>query len=649
MKRKYYKGISALALLLVIGASYTYAQERPGKHAKAEQEFLRMEYANAARSYEALVLDQKKPKTADLERLAESYYYIKQYDLSENWFAKVVELEDASQEAHLKYAAVLKQQGKYPEAKAQYAKYVDKYGKSAEVERAIIGADSATYWMENPSKHQIKNEQDINTALAEFGLIPTANGALYATEPNSLLQERSGMTGQPYLRVYSAERNLDGSLQYPNLMTESFNNSVYHIGPVATNLANDVLFVTRTYAGKDAQKYKANSQRWKKQNLELKIYRKNGEDWIEEDFPYNNVKEYSVGHAALNKDETILYFASDMAGGRGGVDIWYCELQRDGSWGAPRNAGSQINSTGDEMFPSVEGDELYFSSTGHIGMGGLDIFKAKGMKSTFTTPVNLGYPVNSPADDFAFVTSMDDDRHTMGYLSSNRMGGIGSDDIYSFSLTKPRLNIELLTVVKDKKTGEILDRSVVMLYEENKVIARGSTDSNGEIRFDIDKGLAYKVYGEREGYMADSASFNAVYPRQDTTIQLTLNLQPVNKVGEKFVLENIYYDFDKFDIRPDAAIILDKLVVTMHKNPTLRIELSSHTDSRGSDTYNMKLSQKRAQAAVDYIVTKGIEKDRLVAKGYGETRLVNQCANGVKCTPEEHQANRRTEVEVLAY
>ncbi|ERJ59379.1 OmpA family protein [Sphingobacterium paucimobilis] len=649
MERKYYKGIGALALFLVLIGTDIQAQERPGKRARAEQEFLRMEYANAAQSYEQLVLDKKKPKTEDLERLAESYYYIKRYELAENWLSRAVLLEDASKEAHLKYAEVLKQQGKYLEAKEQYTKYMGKYGTSPEIERAVVGADSAAYWMEHPTKHQVNNERVVNTALSEFGLTPTASGALYATEPNSLLSEKSGMTGQPYLRVYSAERRIDGSLHYPNLMTESFNNSAYHVGPVAVNLANDVLYVTRTYAGKDAQKYKAHAQRWKKQNLELKIYRKNGEAWIEDDFPYNNVKEYSVGHAALNKDETILYFASDMPGGQGGVDIWYSELQQDGSWGTPQNVGSQVNTSGDEMFPSVEGEELYFSSTGHIGMGGLDIFKANGAKASFTKPVNMGYPINSASDDFAFINSMDDDMHTMGYLSSNRTGGVGSDDIYSFSLTKPRLNIELITLVKDKKTGEILDQAIVMLYEEGKVIARGKTDHQGEIRFDVDKGLSYRVYGEREGYMADSASFSAVYSQRDTTIQLVLNLQPVNKVGEKFVLENIYYDFDKHNIRPDAALILDKLVATMRNNPTLKIELSSHTDSRGAKKYNEKLSQRRAQAAVDYIVGKGIDRERLVAKGYGESRLVNKCADGVDCTPEEHQANRRTEVEVIAY
>lgn len=649
MNRRHYRGIGALVLLLSLYIPYAHAQEQPGRRARAEQQFLQMEYANAAQSYEQLVLDKKNPQTLDMERLAESYYYIKRYDLAENWFSRIVAQSDAGAEVHLKYAEVLKQQGKYPEAKEQYRKYIDKYGSSREVELAIIGADSAAYWMQHPTKHQIKNEQAVNTALAEFGLMPTANGALYATEPNSLLKEKSGMTGQPYLKVYSAERRIDGSLHYPNLMTESFNNSAYHVGPVAVNMANDMLFVTRTYAGKDAQKYKANSQRWKKQNLELKIYRKSGDVWSESDFPFNNVKEYSVGHAALNQDETILYFASDMPGGKGGVDIWFSQLQSDGSWGLPQNAGDQINTSGDEMFPSVEGEDLYFSSTGHIGMGGLDIFRAKGSRSNFSKPINMGYPVNSASDDFAFITSMDDDSHAMGYLSSNRSGGVGSDDIYSFSLTKPKLSIKLIATVKDKKTGDILDQAMVTLYADKNVVSRGNTDSRGEIDLDIDKGAAYKVYGEKAGYMADSIYVSAIYPRQDTTIRVTLNLQPVNKVGEKFVLENIYYDFDKYNIRPDAALILDKLVTTMRNNPTLKIELSSHTDSRGAKAYNQKLSQKRAQSAVDYIVGKGIERERLMAKGYGESRLINRCADGVKCTPEEHQANRRTEVEVLAY
>lgn len=649
MKRRYYKGIGILALLLALNTISTYGQEQPGRRARAEQEFLKMEYANAARSYEMIVVDDKKPHTIDIERLATSYFHINQYALAENWYAKLVEREDASPKALLQYAEVLKKQGKYAEAKVQFEAYKEKNGPSQLVDLAIAGADSAAYWMTHRTAHVIRNEQAVNTALAEFGLQPTANGAIYAAEPNSLLMEKSGMTGQAYLKVYSAERREDASLHYPNEMAEGFNRSIYHVGPVAANRANNTLYVTRTFAGKENQKYRADGQRWKKQNLELMMYKKEGEIWQEQVFPYNDVKSYSVGHAALNDAEDILYFASDMPGGQGGVDIWYSERQGDGSWGTPRNAGAQVNTVADEVFPSVDMDTLYFASDGHIGMGGLDIFKATGSKSNFGKPVNMGYPINSPADDFSFVVSMDDFQYTMGYLSSNREGGVGSDDIYSFSFIKPKITLALAVTVRDKKTGAVLDTAEVIMSEGIQEIARAMTENGGHTEFEIQRGTDYRIFGEKAGYMADSVLVAAVYPQKDTLLRAELFLQAVNKVGEKFVLEDIYYDFDKYNIRPDAAVILDKLVAVMHKNPTLRIELSSHTDSRGSDKYNMTLSQKRAQSAVDYIVGKGIDKERLVAKGYGETRLVNNCSNGVKCTPEEHQANRRTEVEVLAY
>src|SRR5690606_32926114 len=341
---------------------------------------------------------------------------------------------------------------------------------------------------------------------------------------------------------------------------------------------------------------------------------------------------------------------SDMPGGKGGVDIWYCELGTDGKWGNPQNAGATINTPGDEMLPSVHENTLYFSSTGHVGMGGLDIFKAEGTKSSFTTPVNLGVPVNSPSDDFAFVVLEAGEEGSKGYLSSNRTGGAGSDDIYSFTYQKPKINIQLEGIARDKKTNELLSALTFSLHDQSgQLLAKNKTGLNGVASFDIQKGQHLKLTGEKSGYMSETISVEPVNPQRDTIIRVTMLLQSVQKVGEKFVLEDIYYDFDKYHIRQDAALILDKLVATMRDNPTLRIELSSHTDSRGSDSYNMSLSQKRAQAAVDYIVGRGIARDRMVAKGYGETRLVNKCSNGVKCTEEEHQKNRRTEIEVLAY
>lgn len=649
MRTKTFINTGLITLALLLGTTAVDAQERASRRSSAEQLYNSLEYARAAKAYEDLV-DVKKPRTIDMERLANSYYYINQYELAENWYARVVEQKDASKDVRLNYADVLKQQGKYAEAKEQYQRYIASHGDQDILSRAILGADSAISWMKNPTKHQLYNEKNINTALAEFGLIPTSGGVLYAGEPNSILDTKSGMTGQAYLRVYSAEQQKDGSLNYPNILSGAFNHSQYHVGPVSTNAAEDVLYVTRTYTGKDAERFKAVGSKWKKQNLELKIFKKSGDQWLEEDFPYNNVQQYSLGHAVLSTDEKTLYYASDMPGGLGGVDIWFSELQVDGSWGSPKNAGSDINTQGDEMFPSVFGNTLYFSSNGLVGMGGLDIFKAKVNNGQFSTPINLGYPINSSSDDFAFVEAFADLQGSRGYLSSNRSGGVGSDDIYSYTYVTPKITIILEGLTKDKSTGAILTGTTVSLREEGgRIVSKDITNGDGLVRFEVAANTGFRMLGEKSGYLSDSLAIAGIQATRDTVVRYTLLLQPVFTKGTKFVLENIYYDFDKHNIRPDAAKILDKLVATLRDNPTLRIELSSHTDSRGADSYNMKLSQRRAQSAVDYIVSRGIARDRLVAKGYGETRLVNRCSNGVQCSSAEHQANRRTEVEVLEF
>src|SRR5690606_7700565 len=304
----------------------------------------------------------------------------------------------------------------------------------------------------------------------------------------------------------------------------------------------------------------------------------------------------------------------------------------------------------DEMFPNIHGDILYFSSNGHIGMGGLDIFLAHGARSNFETPINLGHPVNSASDDFSFLIVEEDEETKYGYLSSNPMGGSGSDDIYSFNYVRPRITIVVCGLVRKKENGDLLPGSGVTLFgPQGQIVAKKLSDDQAAFTFTIEPGMDYRLYGEKQGYFPDSLTVEPIQANRDTVVRIALNLQPVFKVGDKFVLENIYYDFDKHNIRPDAALILDKLVATMRDNPTLRIELSSHTDSRGTHKYNERLSQRRAEAAVNYIVSRGIARDRLVAKGYGETRLVNHCADGVSCTPAQHQANRRTEVEVLEF
>jgi len=323
-------------------------------------------------------------------------------------------------------------------------------------------------------------------------------------------------------------------------------------------------------------------------------------------------------------------------------------ISPDGSWGKCFNAGHAINTSGDEMFPTVASDgTLYYSSNGLPGMGGLDIYYSKGNLYQWDKPVNMGYPVNSPGDDFSYVLNND---LKSGYFSSNRVNGKGGDDIYSFVDQKPNNSLTIRGIVYDKKTGSCLpDANVTLSDSSLTILAKQMSKPDGSFLFTINKIDFYKLKGTKDRYYPDTANIRGQDTLSDTIRTVALYLDPLFEKGKTFRLENIHYNFDKDNIRSDASIILDGLVEIMHENPTLNIELASHTDCRGTDTYNQNLSQRRAQSAVDYLVSRGISRSRMVAKGYGESRLVNRCADGVACSEAEHQENRRTEFTVTSY
>jgi len=614
------------------------------------------EYSEAIKVYKDVV---KTPSAGIQEKrdLAACYLMTGNTLAAEEWLADVADNPDHTAQDLLHYADVLKSNGKYGDAIKQY----EEYGKmlpaeSSKVMEWVNACRKSQEWIADPAYTDVINADAINSENSDFGLIPYENG--YVLTSDRRLKGKSygasdiyGWTGNPYLKIIQYK---DKDLGTTPRELENVNNN-YHNGPAVYDKNSGTLYFTRTKMVKmikkpmncDPTSWYDNSKAKDYVNR-LELYYATKEDGKYQQpvsFQYSNPQSHSVGHPALSPNGKIMYFVSDMAGGMGGTDIYYCDKFTDGTWGTPKNAGKNINTTGNEVFPYVASDgTLYFSSDGWPGMGGLDLFSAKGSKDSWATPENMKYPFNSPKDDFCMVYTGEG----TGYLSSNRDGGKGQDDIYKFIPSPPKTFI--FTVTAKEKTDSV---NLGMLKNAMVQVVGDSGEcpvlyeKNGVYYFQADCGKEYKVKGSRDGYFtAEKVITTNCLTRNDTVpVELVLDKIVINK---PIVLNNIYYDYDKWDIRPDAAFELDKLVKILMENPKISIELGSHTDSRGKEKYNLDLSQKRAESAVNYIISKGIAQTRIKAKGYGETVPVNKCIDGVTCTEEEFQMNRRTEFKVTS-
>jgi outer membrane protein OmpA-like peptidoglycan-associated protein len=440
--------------------------------------------------------------------------------------------------------------------------------------------------------------------------------------------------------MYSSKGTLESGFASPIALQGV--NGQYHDGPATFNSKGDTMYFTRNnYTKKKVQKSTEDV-------VDLKIMRavKKDSTWTDlTEFEYNS-KDYSTGHPALNADGSKMYFVSDMPGGLGGTDIYVVERMNN-TWSKPVNLGPNINTPYNEMFPMIWKDSiLYFSSEGHYNMGGLDVFSSRKEQNSWTEARNMGYPLNTSYDDFGVAMN---DSGTAGILSSNRNAkNTMQDNLYTFAINDLRFTLEGIAV--DKTTQEPVAGVIVELMNtitnKKEVVTTGP---DGKFFFKLNPETSYTVVGTKDGYFTNTEPVTTVGKLRSESMYVKLKLELDRIIVDKpIVLKNIYYDLDKWDIRPDAAVELDNLVQILHENPTISIELGSHTDSRADDKYNMTLSQKRADAAVNYIVSKGISQARITAKGYGETQLVNKCANKVACSEEEHQANRRTEFKVIS-
>lgn len=505
--------------------------------------------------------------------------------------------------------------------------------------------------------YRIKN-LEVNTKYSDFGTAWSNTDIVFASSRPSANKSSGNWTnGQPFLELFKGSADATGEVLNVKPLSDKLNTKYHESNAIFTKDGRSVYFTRNNYYDK---RFGKDSIGWNN----LKLFRADVDDagnFVNVmPLPFND-DNYSVGHPALSPDNKTLYFTSDMPGSFGGTDIFKATIGADGTYGSPMNLGNQVNSAGNEMFPFVsESGKLYYSSNGKGGMGGLDVYTIS-TNNLNGSPLLLASPINSAQDDFSFIIN---ENTKSGYFSSNRVGGKGDDDIYYFDelkapdMTETACTQVISGKVRDKNSGALLPGSLVSLYKGTQKLESVMVGSDAAFSFSkMDCETSFRVVASRDYYKGDEKSVTTT-AQANLNLALDMSLTPDSQAvakGEEidkcqYALDDIntiYFDLDKYYIRPDAAIELEKIVKVMNKCPNIVIEARSHTDSRASDAYNVTLSHNRAQATVDYIVSRGILKNRIAAKGFGETQLVNKCANGVDCSEGEHQVNRRTEFVIV--
>ena len=622
---------------------------------KANEMYKNFAYVDAIKIYEKIA-KQGYVNQEMLESLGNSYYYRAEYKNALQWYEQLFEegKYNVKPEYYYRYAQALKSVGRYDESDKMMNKFAELTGNADT--RAVLFEENKDYQevIQGNSGRLELHPVSINTEFSEYGTALYGNKVVF-TAANSGKTSKGGVsqwTGESYYDLYMSDRDkqiLSNKKFFSTTVNTPFNEST----AVFTKDGNTMYFTRNNYVNRKVGTDIENT-------ILLKILRatkdSNGQWGNVIEVPFNS-DDYNVAHPALSPDEKYLYFASDMNGTLGESDIYRVEILGDNQYGTPENLGDIINTPGRESFPFIsKNNVLYYSSDGIPGLGGLDIFAVKFYENgTVSKPINIGRPGNSADDDFCFV--MDSDTK-VGFLSSNRPGGKGRDDIYSFYEEKPLMfDCEKMIkgVLKDSEKNDVIADGVIVLSDKTmKEVARQKTKADGSFAFEkVDcKDLYYYLRAEIGDYVTTEVKVDLsvegdvfyefmIKPRE-IAIDKDVDLAKVLNIKE------IYFDLDKSDIRPDAAVELAKIVEVMRENPKMKIDIRSHTDSRASDEYNLRLSERRAKATLEWMVKQGIERKRLTAKGYGETQLVNGCSNGVPCTDEEHQANRRSEFIIVS-
>jgi len=565
------------------------------------------------------------------------------YKKENHYYDELIKSGEYQEEDLYPYYRVLKANGKYRDAE----KWLKKYKASDIGEKEYYEVDSLVEFIQRLKSDSLRYRIQpvaINSSTSDMAPAFMGDKLVFTSARDSslIIRRRYQWNNSPYLELYSADIDSEGKLSNPEPLSKKIGTR-FHEGGISFSKDLQKIYFTRNNLEKGRKMMSSDKV------LNLGIYEAElGEKgWsVSREFPFNS-KEYSVAHPSLG--DSILYFVSDMPGGLGGTDIYRSRLDSAG-WSMPENLGAKINTSENEIFPYIAPDGmLFFATNGRGGMGGLDIFAATPKGKDFETVENMGYPLNSSMDDFGFIV---DESGRKGYLSSNRGNIASNDDLYFVYLDKVPVYIQ----------GSVLDAGDLLVLSEAKVYLMSdqgdtlqsfTTNEHGVFRFNAEKGKDYVLTAVRKNYFPGETLVSTKEALMNSTILadilLTAKPEPLKIEGDMAIirLEAIHYDFDKSDIRPDAALILDELIVYLNEHPELEIRLESHTDCRGTHAYNMKLSHRRAASAFNYLVDAGIDANRLETEGNGETQILNRCVDGTNCTEAEHAINRRTMIKVV--
>lgn len=629
-------------MFISVFAHTSYSQK--AKVATADKQYERYSYVDAIAVYERVAEKGYKDEKM-FQKLGNAYYFNAELVKAAKWYSELFAMnQDQEPEYYYRYSQALKSTGDYAKADNMLEQFTTKSGND---KRAQLFESNKNYLQEIQSNSGRFNTTDaqINSEYSDFGSAFFQNKLIFASsrETKGVSKKVFKQTNQSFLNLYESEVTPNGNLSEPVSFGKNINSKFHESTPVFTKDGKTMYFTRNNYSG---GKKGVNSN---KITL-LKLYKSTFENntWSDAtELPFNS-DQYSTAHAALSPDNKLLYFASDMPGTKGQSDLFKVAINSDGSFGTPENLGAAINTEGRETFPFVSDDnELYFASDGHPGLGGLDVYVSKIEKDNTSGEVqNVGAPVNGPQDDFAFII---DSESRNGFFSSNRDGGNGYEDIYKFTEIRKLFPVqELSGVITSQENGTILSDVKVTLFDEKfQELKSVITDENGYYKFEVKRRKVYYVRAEKIDFETKekNISIDSSIEKNNLDIALEKRIKTIGigtDLAKTVDIITIYFDSDKWNIRPDTAFQLQKIVEVLKQYPKMKIDIRSYTDSRQTAQYNSVLSNRRAKSTKDWLVKNGIEAIRLTSKGYGETQLVNNCTDEVSCSEAEHQLNRRS-------